>query len=495
MKLALLMISIRRHVLSLLMVAVVLASTSSRAPGQESKLAKLLERSPAPANSVLYVNIASLNQLTQDAELSTRLTDNIEELWMISDLDFINLKPRWEAGYATLKAPVESQKLATTVSGYVDTIVGHDAVWSPRQTYLVPLKDNRLGFLRPADRSLLGRWVTASGSVNNTSYLSELSAQPESYLSMMFAAELSNLVSAVPLETKLTNFESLQSQQPKTVAGILASVRGLSVIIGRKSLSQCILAIDFEKSPASLKPIASELLAEILERNGTAAPEVLTWKPKVEGNRLSFEGPITEASLSGLLNIFSLISSAEHVSDKLITLKDSPGSQADRIAYTTKHYFDQVTHRVEQVRKHKSKTTGGMAKWNDQQARLLDELGTLNVDPAMVTYCSNVASLLRGNALSVRQTNIQAGQIQANESLQSGTSYNVGGYTGGFYGGSAGFSSSGYYNPNSTSDYQAVTSAQARGNAYADYRKVLSQIDELTGEIRRTMTDKYKMQF
>ncbi len=495
MKLALLMTSIRKYVLSLSLVVVVLASMPIRAQGQESKLAKLLERSPAPANSVLYVNVPSLNQLIKDAELSTRVTENINELWMISDLDFIKLKPRWEAGYATLKAPVESKELAATVSGYVDTIVGHDAVWSPRQTYFVPMKDNRLGFLRPANRSLLGRWVTASGSVNDTSYLTKLSAQPESYLSMMFAAELSNLVSAVPLEAKLKNFESLQAQQPKTVAGILASVRGLSVIIGRESLSQCILAIDFEKSPSSLKPIASELLAEILERNGTAAPEVLTWKPKVEGNRLSFQGPITEASLTGLLNIFSLLGSAESVSDKLITLSDSPGSEADRIAYTTKHYFDQVTKRVGQIRKHKSKTTGGLAKWNDQQARLLDEMGTLNVDPVMVTYGSDVASLLRGNALTVRQTNIQAGQIKANESLQSGTSYNVGGYSGGFYGGGAGYSSSGYYNPNSTSDYQAITSAAARGNAYTDYRKVLSQIDEMTGEIRKVMTDKYNMQF
>lgn len=484
-----------KTVLSASLVAATLSSIVSSAEGQEKKLTALLERSPAPANAVLYVNVPALNQLTKDAELSTRVTENVEELWLISDLDFINLHPRWEAGYATLKVPVSAQELASTVSGYVDTIAGHDAVWSPRQTYFMPLQDNRLGFLRPADRSLLGRWVTPGGDVNDSSYLAKVSDQPESYLSMMLAADLTNLVSAVPLEAKLKNFQSLQAQQPKTVAGILASVRGVSVIIGRKSLSQCILTVEFEKSPSSLKPIASDLLAEILERNGTAAPEVLTWETKVDGDRLTFQGPISETSLTGLLNIFSLLGAAESVSDKFITLSDSPGSETEQIAYATKHYFDEVTKRVEQIRKHQSKTTGGMAKWNDQQARQLDEMGTLKVDPVMVQFGSDVASLLRGNALTVRQGNIQAGQIKASESLSSSTEYRVGGYRGGFYGGGGGFSSSGYYNPNSTSDYQAVTDANARGNAYANYRSILSQIDKLTGEIRKAMTDKYMIQF
>lgn len=492
---------IRTTVLSVSLVVAALTSMPNRCQGQDGapasdrKLVKLLERSPAPANAVLYVNIPALNQLIDDAKLSTRVTENIQEFWLISDLDFINLHPHWEAGFATLKVPVNAAELASTVSGYVDTIMGHDAVWSPRQAYLLPSPDNRLGFLRPADRALLGRWVTPGGNVNDSSYLAAISNQPESYLSMMLAADLSNLVSAVPLEAKLKNFESLQAQQPKTVAGILASVRGVSVIIGRKSLSQCIMTIDFAKSPASLKPIASELLAEILERNGTAAPEVLTWEAKVEGNQLSFHGPISEMSLTGLLNIFSLLGAAESVSHKLITLSDSPGSETERIAYTTKHYFDEVTKRVEQIRKHQSKTSGGMAKWNDQQARQLDEMGTLNVDPTMVQYGSNVASLLRGNALTVREGNIQAGKIKADESLSSEVAYSVGGYRGGFYGGGRGFSSSGYYNPNSSIDYQAVTDAHARGNAYADYRSVLSQIDQMTAEIRRSMTDKYQMQF
>ena len=64
------------------------------------------------------------------------------------------------------------------------------------------------------------------------------------------------------------------------------------------------------------------------------------------------------------------------------------------------------------------------------------------------------------------------------------------GYYGGVYA-----SGSYYYDPNTTVDYQRVTDARARGNAYADYRQVLSEIDKRTAAIRRMMTDKYKIQF
>jgi hypothetical protein len=35
----------------------------------------------------------------------------------------------------------------------------------------------------------------------------------------------------------------------------------------------------------------------------------------------------------------------------------------------------------------------------------------------------------------------------------------------------------------------------ARGSAYGNYRTVLNQIDQLTADVRRKMTDKYQMQF
>jgi hypothetical protein len=105
----------------------------------------------------------------------------------------------------------------------------------------------------------------------------------------------------------------------------------------------------------------------------------------------------------------------------------------------------------------------------------MDELGPLNVAPEVVEYGATVAELLRNNALTIRSTNIAAGQAKARQRA------------------SGGYDSS--YDANSISAGQGVTDAQARGMAYTDYAKVLAKIDGMTAELRRSMTAKYRIQF
>ncbi|KAA5539339.1 hypothetical protein FYK55_24865 [Roseiconus nitratireducens] len=463
---------IHRFLCCLAVLAAVLPAT--RGFAEDEKLALLLDRTPAPPNVVGYVNVKSLNSLMSDAGFSREIAGSLDEYWFISKLELMSLKPRWEAGYATLQRAVDAKMLADKVGGYVDQIEGKDVVWTPNQSYLVPGEENRVGILRPADRSLLSGWLSPTLNSSHSEYLETQAKQSENYLSMMFAVDLADAFSPVPMAKKLEGFESLKSQQPETVAGILASIKGARIIIGRRSLDECILTVDFGKSPAGLKPIAADLLGEILSRNGTAAPEVLSWKVSVKDNQMALQGTITEATLSGLMGVFSLQGQARQVGRKL---SDDAGSESQKVAYQTKNYFDEVNAIIERTRKHSAQTTGALAKWNDQRARQIDELGTLGVDPEMVQYGTNVAELLRGNALAVRQTNIQAGKINASQSLNSG-----------YYG-------NGYYDANSTTDYQQVTQAYARGNAYANYKGALNQIDKMTAETRRAMTDKYQIQF
>jgi hypothetical protein len=454
-----------------------ISQQTESAPATKPKLAQLLDRAPSPANAIAYVHFPSLTKLIADANMTTRLAQNVDDVWLISDLDLALLKPRWEAGYAMLDRDLQPASIADLVGGYVDEVAGRSVVWSPDQTYFVPLAESRMGFLRPADRALLSDWIDPAINVNETAYLMQRASQPEQYLSLMVAAELKDAFSPVPLAKRLESFDSLKAQPPETVARILASVEGVSIIVGRDSLAQCILKVDFTKSPQSLLPIASELLAEILRRYGTAAPEVLTWKATVQDNTMAFQGPITEGSLEGILNIFSVRGQAERVAAGTSGSMKLEKSDDQKVAYTSKNYFDEVTGIVENTRKHQSQTTGARAKWNDQQARKIDQMGTLNVDPIVVDYAANVAQLLRGNALTIRQGNMAAGATKAQQGLSND----------GYY--------SGYYGYNSTGDYQRVTDVQTATAAYRDYASVLAEIDRMTASLRREMTDKYKIQF
>jgi len=460
--------------------AVVSFSVPAWAQEEKEKIELLLGRTPAPPNAIGYVNIESLNGLIGGSTIPRDVVQNIGEYWFIADLDVMQAQPKWEAGYATLRKPVTPEAIAKRVDGYVDEIEGQKVVWSPNHTYFVPgKKENRLGVLRPADRSLLAGWLSPSMYSNYSPFLEAKAKAPESYLSMMVAVELENLFSPVPIAEKIKDFRSLKSQQPETVAGILASIKGISMIVGRRGLDECIVTAEFGKSPAGIKLIAADLFAELLSRNGTAAPEVASWKVTASDNALKFQGPITEATLTGVMSVFSMQGQASRAASML---SDSDGSRSEKeqMAYRSKQYFEQINAIVDSTRKHHAQTTGALASWNDRRARQIDEMPTLNVDPDMVQYGNNVSSLLRGNAIAVRQTNIAAGKIKASESLNRGSYYGDG---------------YGYYDPNTTTDYQRVTSAYARGNAYSNYRDALNKIDQLTVQTRQAMTDKYQIQF
>ncbi|MEM6691813.1 MAG: hypothetical protein AAF664_20460 [Planctomycetota bacterium] len=443
----------------------------------KEKIELLLDRSPNVANTISYANVPAINKLLSDAGLDPTVSSKVREMWFIADMDLQRLTPNWEAGYAVLYEPVTAEELAPAVGGYVDTVNDVAVVHSNNETYFVPGvgEKDQIGILRPANRSLLSKWLFPPTRVNYSTYLDDNAKQSEDYLSFMIAIETTGAFSPVALAKRAANLKSIKAKSPESVGSIMASMRGASVIIGRRSLKECIVRFDFDKSPASLRPIAAEMLGEILENTGAAAPEVLSWKPTVKENQLELQGPITQSTLNGLLSLVSLRSVAEQAS---ASAQLSQRSAADQAAYRTKHYFDQVNGIVEKTRDHRSQTTGALAHWNDRRAREIDELGTLNVDPDMVQYGVNVAELLRGNALAVTQGNIQAGQTKASQSIGGG----------GYYGSSG-------YNYNSVTDVQRVTDAYKRGNAYSNYRDALNAIDKLTAETRRVMTDKFQIQF
>lgn len=464
-----------RRGLGCLLVACALTMTLpiNRLRAQE-KIELLLDRSPAPANAIGYINVGALDRVLSSVHFPPQLTDQVRDFWFIANLDLSSVRPTWEAGYATLEQSVAAHDLADRIGGYVDRVAGEDVVYSPNQAYLVPGKENRLGILRPADRSLLAGWIKPHLTVNYSDFLQRHARQPESYLSLMLAIELQHVFSPVALAERVGELKSLQSKSPESVASILASIEGISLIVGRRGLNECIVRFEFAKSPTALEPVAAELAAEILERNGTAAPEIASWSVQVDDQTLSLQGTITEATLDGILGIFSLQGTA----GQALRFKGSAEQTAQQQeAYRTKYYFDEVNRIIETTRQHEAQTSGALAQWNDQRARQIDELGTLNVAPEMVEYGVNVAELLRGTALAVRQGNIAAGKTKA---VQGG---------GGYYGYGGGYGAYG------RAASQRMTDARTRGNAYANYRETLNQIDQLTAETRRTMTEKYQMQF
>lgn len=442
---------------------------------EENKLAALLQKAPSPPNAVSYINVPALTKLTSDQNIPELISNKVQELWLVSELEIESLTPKYEAGYALMQSSATADSLSKKFHGYVDEVGPKKVVWTPNQMYLVPLEGNRVGFLRPANRSLVAQWLDPTVRSELTNYLFKQSEQPEQYLSFLLAINLENYFSPFIVEERLKEFDSTKDATIDGLAKTISTIKGASIIIGRNSLSECIASFEFGESPASLVPIAIPLLDDILKHNGSAVPDILDWKVSVKDNTLSLKGPISVSSLDSLIHIFSLTGHAEHIGRDNDPLADSTPTQSQphSSAYDTKQYFDKVTSMVESIRDQSKQDVATRARWSDQRARRIDELSILNVDPEMVAYGAGVAELFRNSALNIRTRNIQANT----QKMQLGGYYTSG------------------YSANTNAEYRIGIQAGATGASSTDYRQTLSQIDQMTGDIRRKMTQKYSSAF
>ena len=468
------MIYLVRSIQFLLLVACTL-SLSLRTNSQEPTLADVLASSPDRPNALLYMDTPLVRKFVTGTPLFTELPEKLGEVRIASELDIKTLEPTWEVGYVTVSGIPDASLLATSVGGYVDTIAGKTVVWSPRKSYLVPMPGGVLGLVRPSDRKLASRWLNKETSGGGVSYLQKQAAQGTKFISVLLAIDLEDVWSPITIKQRLEALESLKSADKNAIAATLSTIKGIRVIVSKKNLEESIISLDFGTSPSGLLPVAKAFFVEVLARNHSAIPEASTWTPSVDGNTLSFRGKIAPETLDDLLGIFTLHGQVDQASSSNDSSSANKSAEAKAVA-VAKTYFDKTASIVSRVKDYSATNSGDRAQWNGRMAKRLDDLPTLNVDPALVDYSTKVSQALRGNMVNIQQTNIAGG---TNAIVNSGVSAYGNPYNG--Y----------YYDVNSPYQYLA----SARGQAYSSYREVIAQIEEMERTIRREMTDKYQFQF
>jgi hypothetical protein len=443
---------------------------------QSTGLSELLATTPERANAVLYVDAPSVRSFVAGTPLYQDLPDSLREVKLVADLDLKAFSPNWEIGYLKLKKSTDAAELSSTIGGYIDSIGGRSVVWSPNASYLVPMGDDLVGLVRPADRKLVSRWLKEEKSSVST-FLAKHALQSSQFFAVLLAVDLEDIWSPVAIQDKIAGFTSLKSVNAKQVVSLLSSIRGIRVVVSKKNLDDCIISLEFGSSPDFLLPVAKDFFVEVLDRNQSSIPEASNWTPSVDGNVLAFRGKISPGTLDDLLGIFTAQQLHNRLAKSESESSTSSSSEQTGLA-ASKNYFNKVTDIIDRVRSYSAHGTGDRAQWNARLANRIDELPTLNVDSDLIDFGVRVSSGLRGNVVAMQKANITAGTAKV---------VNDGGYGYGNYGYSNGY----YYDVNAPAKYRAT--AQGAGNM--SYRELISAIDQMVGDIRREMTEKYQVQF
>lgn len=497
------MSSVRRLTLLLGLSVCLLTSTSLPA----AEWSALLQNSPKGANSMALVDMAALrnyaNRLKRGRqkpenlkELDQLLTDlppNIDRAAVVAWLDMDSLEPVWEfttIGFDKGKAPTV-RSLYEHEQGYQDVVIGQPVVWSPRGRYLMPYGEDKVAVLRPADRPLFARWLRKSKTKREemSSFLETSITRASDRTALMLAVDMNDVVSGTQASERAASLKSVSGAglQASVVGTLLSQLRGVSLDVQVRDRLEGKLVIEFETSPKLLREAGKDIVLEILSRRGLMLPELKSWGHSIEGDKLVLTGPMEVSSLIDLMSFLtttptSIGSPRNAPPSASPSLTTGTTTQANPEATASKRYFESVNHIVTECRTQKGLSVPERGCYVDKLSRKIDQLPMLNVDPALLDYGAKTSQLLRDSGMTIRGAYMQA----ANDKLPTYSSYVN--YGNGYWG-------SGSFAVNDNRHHNSMVDTGAKTQGMTQHYTNLQTIDNMTVEIRRAMTTKYKIEF
>lgn len=486
---------LRKWVLALLLATTILTATG-RAAGFDD----LLKLIPDAANAIVLIDVDAVHN--SPLAVRERWKDNYEQAYIDRPLilppeaDRLVLAARLdperelasdiELAVMDLSEPMSLRSIARAEGGYVDQIDSVSVVWTPSDAYFIEVDEKLLAVAHPADRQQVARWARFAGRNDEiviSPYLQNAAEAVNKDTQIVMALDARNMIQPHRLR------EELEIDRPKVLEGkdvdldeltdVLTSLVGvtLKVSIGEKPMGS--IRVDFDKEIGLIAPFAKPLLLEAMADLGATIEDLEAWKSTVEYKSIFLEG---ELSRDAMRRIFSIL---ELPTTKFSTLDESADSEAagqEEVAQASKRYFNSITVLIHDLGKTLNKGAANAAAWMSRYARKIDRLPILHVDEDLLAYGAGVAQAFRQMSDAKTAAGIRTGVRRSN--TYSG--YRYSGYRGGTI---YRYGTSGYSRDTSRIRSQELAKARTvRMNLW-------TEIENATADIRRTMTQRYQVEF
>ena len=481
-----------------------------------AQLGDLVRRVPDHPNALMVLDVAKIygSPMSEKEEWPGKMLKAFEsgmimvpptasQFVLASQLDLDAMQPIWEVALAKVSKEVSIPQFAQLRGGSVDVVAGQSAVALPDGTYAIKFGPAVVGGMKPANRQSVGRWIEASRDANRRplpAYLEEAVGYVQDIgTPIIIALDLENAVAPALIRRRLGELKCLESKSVDLdkLSQALASVRGVTLGITLVERRYGGLKIDFSEDVSMTADFAKPLLLEVLAYRGAMIDEFNDWTVTVTSNQIQLKGVLEPSGLRRVLSLLEPPHSPDYVSTK-----PSSGTDPEElaVALASQEYFKTISTLLDDLSgKRKSDefvTWGQVALWFERYAKKIDNLPILNVDNELLDYGVFVADSLRQSQTAMKGIGAKSGyrQTQApNVQAYSGGAVAARGPYGGAYGYRYG------YNPklsmalDSQQDAQIRTQERIQGNANAHF--IMQGIDQATSAIRRSMTQKYKIEF
>lgn len=413
------------------------------------------------------------------------------------------MSPDTQYAAMNLNRDLSMPQLARWIRGSMNTIGGMEAVATPRGGIVIKFSPVEYGIVLPASRQKASRWVQSTkGSTENSlsPYLnSVVSDAKRTDAHICQVIDLTDSVDRQAVRAALVNSKVVQQQglDVDRVADLLASVRGVNVLVSFTDQPYGTLIVDFGGDTAPLKNSGKDLLIEVLNEAGTSLSELPNWSATTDPHRIVLEGPMSE---SGLMRVFSFLEiDTSVVNDQLPpdipadtgTKEKEEERYADDPATITRNYYQSVQKYLKDLsRERGAKSYYSIAVWYDKYAKRIERLPILNVDPEVLDYGESVIGHLRAAADSIQGGGVKTAARGAQ--ITPGSDYGYG------YGNGYRVFSGANYAASQVANVEAerrAIRAQEKAQSTLDAKGHLAAIENETLQIRRRMTEKYGVEF
>ncbi|MFK7776492.1 MAG: hypothetical protein QM501_00035 [Gimesia sp.] len=460
----------------------------------------LLKRIPASANSLVVIDVKALHAsplARKDGWLKKHeaayvgrpifLPPEANKIILAAQIDMSQeMHENWELAVIDMKEPIPMRSIARAEGGYVDSINGLHAAWTPSNAYFVRLNTSVMGVMYPANRQAVSRWADF-GRTNTKTVVSPYLVQSTKNVrpggsQIAMAIDLHDIALPHQLQKSLEQSEILKGNKSKITElfDIISGIQGatFSVKVGSKAEGE--LKIDFKSDTAKFSSFAKPLVLEALGNFGVYIDDLETWKTELKGKSIILRGPLSN---DGMRRVFSIL---EIPTTKFSELKDqdvSPGSP-EAVSKASLTYFKSITVLIDDLRKYLHTHKDNHSVYNERYARKIDRLPILNVDEDLLNYGSQVAETLRHISLAKRGAGARSGV--RNSSVYGSYSYDYN---------SNNNSNNNYYNRRSNASVKIQNRTEEQAKATGVRFSSWKEIEDATAAIRRDMTKRYNVEF
>ena len=485
-------------------------------------------RIPTDANTLILLNIDKMfgSQVADEEGWQTRrkaayeagilaLPPDATEVVIAGRSDHEYGKTLWELGMMKLERERNVTTVAQRYGGAMDNILGRSAARLPNDHYIVQVGPKLLASYLPANRQDVTRWLRNTDKVvvgvglspyleQAFAYAKELARAP-----VVMAMDLDGVISAAEIRERVPQLESLKDANIPVdqLVRLMEGARGITLACTMDAKATGAVRVDFSESPELLAQVGKPMLIEILRRQGAMIEDIHDWVPSIQGHTFMLQGKLSN---DGARRIMSVLELPRTLADSMHEAQ-SPGAdqEGSKKLIATQQYWSSLSSLIEDLRikpkRDHVKTFGQAAMWYDKYARKIDRFPILNVDEDLVNFGTDVASSFRDAEMAMKNVGMRTSLRTASNNPSSGgvamqatMGYRGGtGYHGGLYGmtgavaGIDGFHAS-LIEKGRT---DAIIRGQERTQGASTVQDIWQGIDENMAAMRRSLTQKYQVEF